>query len=650
MKSDTIKGAKQFSFQAEVSRLLELMVHSVYTEKDVFLRELISNASDACDKLRYASVTTPKLLGDDPNFRITIKIDKENKTLSISDNGVGMSRKELVDNLGTIARSGTKAFLDKFKSKQDGAQLIGQFGVGFYSAFMVAGEVRVTSRKAGAANCYVWVSDGISGYSVSKLAKEKSDAFERGTEVLLVLKDDANLFLDELEIERAVRAYSDHISFPIELMTATGCTPKQLNTASALWIRPKSDIKEDEYLAFYRHVSVPFDHPALTIHYHAEGRHEYTVLLFVPSMRPFDLYEPSRKGRVRLYVRRVFITDEAHLLPAYLRFMRGVIDSQDMPLNISREMLQNNPFVDSIRKAVTNRSLSELKKCAQKDRNAFLKIWEAFGPALKEGIYEDPERRDTLLEIAQFQTTASENWRTLKEYIQDMRENQTVIYYLAGESLSQLKASPQLEGYRARGIEVLLLTDPVDNFWVTNVSDFEGTPFQSVTQGDTDLSVFPLLNEDQAPKEAQKTSPEMAALLVELKKVFGDTVSDVRTSVRLVESPACFVAPQEGPDRALDKLLSRQDKGESTAPILEINASHPLTEHLEKTIKKSSEVEFIDLAWLLLDQARIMEGDQPHDPTKFAERLNRYVLAALEKERTGALKAVLGGVGLSNSK
>lgn len=626
--SDGAAAEGEFSFQAEVARLLHLMVHSVYSEREIFLRELISNAADACDRLRHQAITEPDLTKDDPDLKITIHADKDAKALSIADNGLGMDRDELIENLGTIARSGTKAFIDRLGQGEDGVNLIGQFGVGFYSAFMAADRVEVLSRKAGTDKAHIWSSNGEGRFSVEPAEGEMAEKLARGTVVTLHLKDDALDYLEEAEISRIVRAYSDHISFPI--VFASGEEPQQLNQASALWSRPKSDITEEQYTEFYHHVATAFDAPAITLHYRAEGRHEYTVLLFVPSSKPFDLYDPERSGRVKLYVRRVFITDDAEMLPAYLRFARGVIDSEDVPLNISREMLQNNPIVGSIRKGVTGRILSELAKLA-KDDEKYTPLWEAFGGVIKEGLYEDPERRDGIFEICRFRSTESEGWRSLKDVVADLKENQTAIYYMAGESLEQLKASPQLEGYKARGVEVLLLTDPVDNFWVATALGFDGKPFQSVTQGDADLSNIPL-PEDASKAADEAASPAMAALTGRLKTLLAEHVGEVRLSKRLVESPACLVAPQGGPDRGLDKIMERQQGVSGQKPDLEINAAHALVKGLEERSRASGNEDFEDLAWILLDQARLLEGNAPADPAKFAQRLNRLVLAGLETE------------------
>lgn len=631
--SDGTDG-NSFAFQAEVSRLLQLMVHSVYSERDIFLRELISNAADACDKLRYAAITKPDLLGDDPTLRITLSVDEEAGTLCVADNGIGMSRSELIENLGTIARSGTRAFLESASETGGAPSLIGQFGVGFYASFIVADRVDVISRAAGAKQAHVWRSDGVSGFDVAEATKEQEALVERGTMVILHLKEDARDFLKEGELTRAVRAYSDHIPFQIDFLTEREGKEerRQLNSANALWMRPKTDITPAHYKEFYHHAAGLYDEPALTIHYKAEGRHEYNVLLFVPSMRPFDLYDPSRAGSIRLYVRRVYITDEAHILPSWLRFVRGVIDSEDMPLNISREMLQNNPIVASIRKAVANRVLSEIGKCAENEPGKFSELWDAFGPVIKEGLYEDPERRDELFNVVRFKTTKGDGWRSLADYVSDFRPNQTAIYYLTGDSEEQLRASPQLEGFKARGLEVLLLCDPVDNFWVTTALGYDGKPFQSITQGEADLSNIPHLDEAKQPDA--KAVAANAEMLGRLKTVLADAVSDVRISSRLVESPACLVAGVGGPDRGLNKLLERQAGAKPVLPILEINNGHALVKALDLATRGEKPAGkrmpgFEDLAWLLLDEARILDGLPPSDPAKFSDRINRLVLSGL---------------------
>src|SRR5438105_8228455 len=486
-------------FQAEVSELLHLMVHSVYSETDIFLRELISNASDACDRLRYEAIARPELIADGAPPQIRIAPDKKAKTLSVVDGGIGMDRQELIDNLGTIARSGTKSFVARLTEAKDGANLIGQFGVGFYAAFMVAERITVTSRRAGSDQVWVWSASGGSGFEIAPADEAAASRVVRGTEIVLHLKKDAEKYLEAYEIERIVRSYSDNIQFPIFLVPEKG-EPRQINSASALWQRPKSELSAEDYKGAYQSIAGAFDEPAMTLHYRAEGRQSYAVLLFAPSTKPFDLFDQARKGKVRLYVRRVFIADDAELLPAYLRFIRGVIDSEDLPLNISREMLQNNPQLAQIRKAVTGRVIGELENLGEKEPEAFAKIWDAFGAVIKEGIGEDVERRDKLLGLARCTKTTGEK-RSLKQYVEDLKPNQTDIYYLTGDSIERLKANPKLESATARGIEVLLLTDPVDAFWTSGQLDFGGKPLKSLSQGDIDFALIPLLDDKAEDKK-----------------------------------------------------------------------------------------------------------------------------------------------------
>jgi molecular chaperone HtpG len=616
------EAGEQRQFQAEVAKLLHLMVHSVYSEREVFLRELISNAADACDKLRYEAIAHPELLAGDATLQVTIEADKAGKTLTVTDTGIGMSREELIDNLGTIAKSGTQAFMASAGSDKNTINLIGQFGVGFYSAFMVARKVDVFSRAAGTSDSYVWSSDGGGGYTI----KSAPESLARGTRIVLHLKDDALEFLEHYRLEGIVKTYSDHIAHPIRLAIDKD-TSRQINAASAIWARPKSDISAEQYKEFFGHVAGIYTDPALTLHYRAEGRNEYTVLLFVPSERPFDLFDPERRGRQKLYVKRVFITDEADLLPAYLRFIRGVIDSEDMPLNISREMLQDNPTVAVIRKAVTNRVLAELKKCADTDTATFAKIWKAFGPVIKEGLYEDMERRDELFAIARFRTTKGEDV-SLKEYVGRLVNNQTAIYYLTAEDARKAQASPQLEGFAARGIEVLLLTDPVDSFWVRTAIGFEGKPFRSVTQGAADLDRMPLPEGSPAP---EKDDAAVGTLMAVIKQTLGDAVTEVRKSARLTDSPVCLVADASGLDRTLERLLSRQGDThiKVSPPVLEINAGHPLIVALAARAKAAgASAELEEAARLLLDQAYILEGEPVADPAGFAKRLSAVMATA----------------------
>ena len=607
--------SKPQEFQAEVGKLLHMMVHSVYSDRDVFLRELISNASDALDKLRYEAIAKPDLLEQDPKLAITITPDKKAKTLVIADSGVGMSAKELSDNLGTIAKSGTQKFVEKAK---DAPQLIGQFGVGFYASFMVAKDVEVFSRKAGAKACNVWRSKGEGTFTVDEAEKG-----ERGTRIVLHLRDDASDYLESWKIEEVVKTYSDHITHPI-MLVGEG-EPKQINSASAIWMQPKAKVTAEQHKEFFGQLSHTTDAPALTIHYRAEGKQEYNVLLYVPAERPFDLYDPERKGRQKLYVKRVFIADDAALLPPYLRFVRGVIDSSDMPLNLSREMLQNNPDVAAIRKAVANRVLQELKKLGENEPATFAKIWDLFGPVIKEGLYEDWERRDALFEVARFKSTTRDAI-TLKDYIGGLKENQTAIYYLTAEDVAKAAASPQLEGYKSRDIEVLLLTDPVDSFWVRTAMGFEGKPFKSVSQGAADLDL--IKPKDEKAEEPKETA-ETVTLIAAFKQALGTRVSDVRISKRLTDSTCCIVNDGQM-DRTLEKLLSRQkDSGVSiSSPVLEINPSHGLIKALSEALKSKGASAVEDAAHLLLDQATLLEGEVVADPTDFAKRLGAMMTKA----------------------
>jgi molecular chaperone HtpG len=621
MTTDTV--AEHQPFQAEVAELLNLMVHSVYSETEIFLRELISNGSDALDKLRYEAISAPGLIADGEPPKIRIVPDKKAGTLSVIDNGIGMDRQELIDNLGTIARSGTKSFLSRLTEAKDGASLIGQFGVGFYAAFMVADRIVVTSRRAGSAEVWTWSSSGGNGFDIAPAVEEDAERIARGTEIVLHLKPDATKYLEAYEIERIVGAYSDNIQFPIELKLEEG-EPRQINSASALWQRSKSELKPEDYLQAYRAIAGAFDEPAMTLHYRAEGRQSYAVLLFAPSTKPFDLFEPTRKGHVKLYVRRVFIADDADLLPGYLRFIRGVIDSEDLPLNISREMLQNNPQLAQIRKAVTGRVVGELESLSEKEPDTFARIWDAFGPVIKEGIWEDFERREKLLALSRFTTTAGEK-RSLQQYAENLKPNQTEVYYLVGDSIDRVKSNPKLESATARGIEVLLLTDPVDAFWTSAPLDFGGKPLKSLSQGDVDFALIPLLDDNAAEKE--NSGADEAATIAAIKDILGDRVSDVRASQRLTTSASCLVAGGAGRDRQLERLLAQQNRGAGSKPILEINMRHPLVAAIADHKDAAG-----DLSFLLLEQAQILDGELPEDPAAFANRLNQLVLRGLSAE------------------
>ncbi|MEM7695218.1 MAG: molecular chaperone HtpG [Pseudomonadota bacterium] len=614
------------AFEADVARLLHLMVHSVYSTPDIFLRELISNAADACEKLRQTALTDDALSAD--ALAIAITVDPEGKRLTIADNGIGMGRDELIENLGTMARSGTEKFRKALEEKGEGKALIGQFGVGFYSAFMVASTVTVESRAAGQGDAHRWQSDGSGEFTIGPA----EDAPARGTRVTLALKDEHASYADAATVERLIKHHSAHVPVPITLTTVGDDVSRELVDGTALWARARNDISADEYKEFYRFTAGAFDDPALTIHARAEGRQEYTTLLFVPSQAPFDLFDPDRKGRVKLYVRRVFITEDAPVLPAYLRFVRGLIDSEDLPLNLSREMLQTNPMLAQIKTATTKRVLSELKKFSEKDADTYNTVWESFGAVLKEGLYEDAERRDEIYALCRFETTKGKN-RALKDILADFKENQTAIFYAVGDDRARLTASPHLEGFAARDIEVLLLADPVDAFWVRTALGFEGKPFKSVTQGASELDGIPVTGSERTVDKAAKES-DIATLSALLKQNLEDAVSAVRPSTRLATSPACLVAADMGYDKAMEKIVSRHGQtGFGEKPILELNPSHPLIKTLaEKAATGGASGEIEDAAHLLLGSAQILDGETPSNPTAFNARL----MAVLSARFAGA--------------
>jgi len=616
---------KTQNFEADVARLLQLMVHSVYSDRDIFVRELVSNAADACEKLRYEAIAKPELVESGEPFRIEIALDPERRTIAFNDNGVGMTRAELIDALGTIARSGTRAFLDRLAAEDAGKEasnLIGQFGIGFYSSFMVANEVVVETRRAGSDEAWRWSSDGQGVFSVAPLAL--ADAPTRGARVILHLNEESRDYLEPLRLERIVREHSGAVAVPIDIVDKPGAEPRRVADGAAIWAKPKSEIAAEQYAEFYRSLSGQFDEPALTVHWRAEGRHEYAALAFVPGSRPFDLFDPARKSRNKLYVRRVLITQDADLLPGWLRFVRLVVDSADLPLNVSREMIQQSAVFVAIRKGVTNRMVQELTKLAEGEPERYAKIWESFGAVLKEGLYEDPERRDALFKLARFATTTNPAGdRALADYVAGLRENQTAIYYLTGEDAKRLAASPQLEGFRARDVEVLLLADPVDAFWVSSAVGYEGKPFKSVSQGAADIKAI-ALKDGAAAAEA---SPEVATLIAFFKQTLDSEIAEARASDRLTDSLACLVAPDFAPDRQLEKILAAHGRlGERAKAVLEINASHPLVVALAKKFAAGPDKALVeDAAWLIYEEARLADGDALSDAPAFAGRLRRVL-------------------------
>jgi molecular chaperone HtpG len=613
---------EKLSFQAEVSKLLDIVAHSLYSEREVFLRELISNASDACDRLRYEALTRPELLDGGAEFSITLSTDEKAGTLVIADNGIGMARAELIEDLGTIARSGTAAFVSEAAKGNGNAapSLIGQFGVGFYSAFMVSDRVEVVSRKAGTGEAWRWSSDGKGSFTIGE-----AELPARGTRISLHLNDAGKEFLEAARLREVVKRHSDHIAIPIELEVAG--KKETINLASALWTRPKSEITELQYKEFYRHTAHSFDEPWATLHYRAEGTLDYTALLFVPQERPFDLFNPERKGALRLYVKRVFITDDCpELLPAFLRFLRGIVDTDDLPLNVSREMLQKNAVLAKMRAGLVKRALDEFDRKAKDDPKDYANFWQKFGAVLKEGLYEDSEQRERLLALARFRSTTGEDLVGLDEYFGRMSEGQEAIYYISGETVEAVARSPQLEGFRAKGVEVLLMTDPVDEFWLGAVGSYKEKPFKSVTRGNADLARIKGGEKSEAdgaePLDGGSVS-EVSGLVALFKLTLKDAVKDVRASERLTDSPVCLVADEGDMDIHLERLLRQHKQLErGLKRILEVNPKHPLIKRLVQDVsKKGASARIEDYAYLLLDQARIVEGESLPDPAAFSRRL-----------------------------
>ncbi|MBN66442.1 MAG: molecular chaperone HtpG [Rickettsiales bacterium] len=620
--------AESIEFSAEISKVLQLMIHSLYTNKDIFLRELISNASDACDKLRYQAVQNDALLDGDAELKIRIAADKDNKTIRVGDNGIGMNRDDLIANLGTIAKSGTQEFIQSLTgdNKKD-VSLIGQFGVGFYSAFMVADKVEVRTRKAGEDTGWLWVSEGDGQFTIQPM-----EDVNRGTEITLHVNDDAKEYLDAFKLKFIAQTYSDHISFPIMLEDAEG-NEEKVNEGSAIWARPKSDITDEQYKEFYHHVAHQPDEPWLTLHNKAEGVVEYTNLLYVPSMKPFDLFNPERRRRVKLYVKRVFISDEGvDLVPHYLRFLRGVVDSQDLPLNISRETLQDNPVLKKIRDAITKKVLNELKKKAAKDSEDYLSFWNNFGAVLKEGLCEHDTPRDLLFDACRFYSSHDESAPiSLESYVERMKEGQEHIYYINGDNLDALRHSPQIEGFKKKGIEVLFFTDHVDDFWVNVANKYKDIGFKSVLRAGNDLDT--LEGESASDEETKEETPsaDMDALITFMKETLGDMVRDVRTTSKLAESPVCLAVNEGDMDPRMERfLLEHKQLPKGTAKILEINPSHPIITSLAKQLGNDGQQEDAkDAVHLLFDQARIIEGEAIEDPSNFARRMSAFMARGL---------------------
>lgn len=613
--------SKKQKFKTEVSKLLDIVINSLYSEKYIFLRELISNASDACDKLRYYSLMKPEVTKNNGEFKIIITPNAEENTLTISDNGIGMNKDDLVNHLSTIAKSGTADFVNNAKDNGSVVDLIGKFGVGFYSAFMVASKVEVVTKRAGEEQAYKWISNGVDGFEIEEAEKEKS-----GTDIKLFLKDDAKDFTDTIYLRHIIRTYSDHINYPIVLDLGKA-GEETVNTGLALWTKNKAEITDDQYNEFYHHISRNFDTPWMRLHFKAEGSIEYTGLLFIPSEAPYDLFQPDRQQSLKLYVNRVFISDKVDdLMPAYLRFVKGIIDSADLPLNISREMLQQNALIAKIRSGTVSRILKELKKRSE-DYDDYMKFWKNFGMAFKEGIYEDPANRVEIAELSRFYSTNSEDKLTsLDEYISRVKEGQTTIYYITGDDIPTLRNNPQLEAFKEKGLEVLLLTDPIDEFWVQTLTNFKGYPIKHVSQADVDLKF-----ERKEPKADDGSLKKLTDFMAEL---FKDEVGKVVPTEKLTKSPVSLTVESGQMSIHLERLMRnhQQQTAFASSRILEVNPYHPLIIKLADSMFDDKERPTVEeVCRLLLDQAKISEGEAISDSSFFSEKLSDYILRGWNK-------------------
>ena len=622
-------------FEADTGKILDIVINSLYSEREIFLRELISNASDALDKRKYLGLTDKKIANSSETPEVIIEVDNKEKTLTISDNGIGMNEEDLKSSLGTIARSGTKAFLEQIsksnKDKKTDMSMIGQFGVGFYASFMVADDVEVISKKAGDNQAWKWSSDCKTGFN---LVKADKDSF--GTSILLKLKKDAKEFLEETRLQFIVRKYSDHISYPVKLSQKDkkDSEIKTLNEASALWTRPAKEIKDEQYQEFFSHIGAGFGKPLLTMHNNTEGTISYTNLICIPSTRPFDLFNPDRKSSLKLYINRVFITDKCDaLIPSYLRFIKGLVDTQDIDLNVSREMLQNNPAVAKISKSLVGKILRELKKVSEKDLDGYKNFWKEYGAVLKEGLYEDAERKETLLDLCRFSTNESEDPISLSQYLEKIPDTQKEIYYISAETSAQALASPHLEGFKSKKIPVLIMTDAIDQFWLPMVGSFKEKKFSSITQGKINLDELDSKNKDKINKtdDKDKQDKEYVDLIAQLKVVLGDQVKDIRLSSKLTDSPVCLVADEGDMDIAMEQLMAQRDSNYKGAPrILEINGDHSLIKNMKSLLSKKESNDLVsDAGTLLFEQARLMEGKMPADPAQFSKIMNQFLLKAI---------------------
>lgn len=609
------------SFDAEIGKVLNLMIHSLYTNKEIFIRELISNASDACDKLRYLSISNPELLEGDADFKIQVSVDKDLRRITISDNGIGMDKQDLIDNLGTIARSGTQNFLEQISGDQKrDTSLIGQFGVGFYSAYMVASSVEVVSRKAGHQQSWRWTSDGLGQYSVGQ-----AEAKNRGTDIIITVKEGEDDYLDHFRLKHIIKTYSDHISMPIYFEHNGANT--QVNSSSAIWTRSKSDISAEQYQEFYKSVSFSADEPCLILHNKNEGATEFTNLLFVPSHKTFDLFHPDRRRRVKLYIKRVFITDEnIDLVPRYMRFLRGVVDCDSLPLNISRETLQHNPVMDKIRNNIVNRVLGELNKLKEADPVKYENFWDNFGSAMKEGLCENIQEAEKLLDICIFHSAMHDKMISLSQYVENFALDQNEIYYLTGDNIEKLKNSPQLEGFKNKNIDVLLFADHVDDFWVNVVNKYQDFALKSITRSDIDLNKYDNL-ENKPEDEKQVDDQQQAKLVAYFKEVLGDAVKDIKISKKLESIPACLVVEDGAMDIRMERfLLEQKQLLNSSAKILEINLAHPFLKKLQQDVNDGKlDADSSDLTKLVYEQACIIQEESLKDPAEFCRRLNKFI-------------------------
>ena len=623
-------------FEADTGKILDIVINSLYSEREIFLRELVSNASDALDKRKYLGLTDKKINNSSDVSEIKIEVNNKEKILTISDNGIGMNEEDLKSSLGTIARSGTKAFLEQVasntKDKKSDMSMIGQFGVGFYASFMVADSVEVVSKKAGEEQAWKWSSDGKTGFDLVKTDKETA-----GTSITLKLKKDAKEFLEETRLQFVVRKYSDHISYPVKLLEIDkkDAKEKTLNEASALWTRPSKDITEEQYQEFFSHIGAGFGKPLLTMHNNTEGTISYTNLICVPSTRPFDLFNPDRKSSLKLYINRVFITDKCDaLVPSYLRFIKGLVDTQDIDLNVSREMLQNNPAVSKISKSLVGKILRELKKVSEKNVDGYKSFWKEYGAVLKEGLYEDAERKETLLDLCRFSTNENDEIMSLSSYLEKMPENQKDIYYISAETRSQALASPHLEGFKSKNIPVLIMTDAIDQFWLPMIGSFKDKKFTSITQGQINLDDLDEKNKDKksdSKDQKEKQDKEFVDLIAQMKVVLGEQVKDIRLSSKLTDSPVCLVADDGDMDIAMEQLMAQRDTNYKGAPrILEINADHSLIKNMKSLLSKKENNDLVsDAGTLLFEQARLLEGKMPADPAQFSKIMNQFLLKAI---------------------